>query len=530
MTRKINEKIKIDRAICRLKCGRGVNVSKNEPPKPQRGKNEVHIGTKTQKGGAYKTFNSLTEEEKKSIINSGLKNVRKLKRGKRGLPTNIQIKKLGDDTLRKLIDGIWSNKNISKDEEFKEIKELAQQTLENNIKVRRETEKRNRDIEEAEKENYRKKTEERRRDGIDKIKKRIREGDKRQQKNLVRLLNKKYGLNFVYTKDGVEGITDMKKKVKETAPKKEAPKKEVVKKVEPSTKGIKNDLLKILNKHYGGMIKYENKVLSGKLKDDSNEYNDEYMENEDNLDADLQNLFKKYKLSRDKGSEFFSSSNGMGMKIDQLIKRDKLDVKSLPNYKKLTEINKKLDEKASTPKKEVVKKTEKKEPPKKKVVKKVIVKTGLTTKEKLKESLIKQKATPSQIKKALEDFDKRTAPKKKEVVKKEVVKKEPPKKELNLKEVVKQMSEASEPVFSKKYDMKNLKKIVKNLEDGRKISDELTKIQKSKNIIQSKLRNGDILKQLKEDKDTQLSLVVSKQQYERRLKLIMKNLTKILST
>ena len=72
--------------------------------------------------------------------------------------------------------------------------------------------------------------------------------------------------------------------------------------------------------------------------------------------------------------------------------------------------------------------------------------------------------------------------------------------------------------------MKNLKKIVKTKEDAIKISDELNKIQKSRFPIQKKL--GGLV-----NKDTDKSILLSlndiKQKYEKRLKLIMKNLGKL---
>ena len=60
-------------------------------------------------------------------------------------------------------------------------------------------------------------------------------------------------------------------------------------------------------------------------------------------------LFKKYKLKRNEESEFFGKVN-YNQKISQFIKYDKIPNQSLSNYKKLTEVNKKLDAKAAAKK------------------------------------------------------------------------------------------------------------------------------------------------------------------------------------
>ena len=77
--------------------------------------------------------------------------------------------------------------------------------------------------------------------------------------------------------------------------------------------------------------------------------------------------------------------------------------------------------------------------------------------------------------------------------------------------------------------MKNLKKRIKNKSDINKINEEITKIQKSRFPIQGKLRPLLNKEFVKDSPELMNSLVVKKQQYERRLKLIVKNLRKILS-
>ena len=79
-------------------------------------------------------------------------------------------------------------------------------------------------------------------------------------------------------------------------------------------------------------------------------------------------LFKKYKLKSSEESEFFSSNNGYPLKLSQLIKYDNIPHKSLSNYKKLTEINKKLDAKKEPTK--LIPKKKKEEPKKAKETKK----------------------------------------------------------------------------------------------------------------------------------------------------------------
>ena len=180
------------------------------------------------------------------------------------------------------------------------------------------------------------------------------------------------------------------KPVKKKEPTKLIPKKKP--KEEPKKKAsntnIKNDVLQVLNKHYGGIIKYEKKVLSGKLIDESDEYEDEYKSNETDFDQNLMKLFKKYKLKSSEESEFFSSNNGYPLKLSQLIKYDNIPHKSLSNYKKLTEINKKLEEKAAAKKapkrlKKEAEKTKPKPKGRKKTVKMLTLAKGQGTSTKI---------------------------------------------------------------------------------------------------------------------------------------------------
>ena len=137
-----------------------------------------------------------------------------------------------------------------------------------------------------------------------------------------------------------------------------------------------------------------------------------------------------------------------------------------------------------------------------------------------------QKPEPKKVMKKKEEPKK--VMKKKEEPKKEMKKKEEPKKkDEKLSDIMKELENIEDKVFDKKFDLKNLKKIIKNPRDIVKVNDELVKIQKSRFPIQSKLKTQNIQKQLKEDRDTLNTLLVNKQQYERRLKLIMKNLRKI---
>lgn len=132
-------------------------------------------------------------------------------------------------------------------------------------------------------------------------------------------------------------------------------------KAEEDKDNIKKDLLSIMNKYYGSMVKLGNMVLNNKIIFESKEYEEIEKDNEENYDDALKDLFKKYKLQRDRESEFFESNNGYPIKIDGLIKRDKIPFKSLSNNKKLDSMWAKLDKKLEEDKKKKTLDTNKKE-------------------------------------------------------------------------------------------------------------------------------------------------------------------------
>lgn len=270
---------------------------------------------------------------------------------------------------------------------------------------------------------------------------------------------------LTYMKDGNTYVY----KVKEPKPKKE-PKKEEPKKEEPKPKKeekapadqeLKKALREVLNNYYDKLNDLELKVLNGKVIDESNDYEEKRKEIEEKINEKILRVKKKYGIEgNQQESKFFESKGlGYGMKYnpDELkyLKNDELDIKTLPNFKKLTKTSDKIEAKAK-----------KKEPAPKK--------------EKEKETL---------------------------------------------KSVNDELNKIEEKVFDKKYDMKNLKKSVKTKEDVIKIKDEVLEIQKSRFPIQNKLKG---LLNKDTDESILLSLRVDKQQYERRLKLIMKNLGKLI--
>ncbi len=107
MTRKLNDKVKIARAVCRLKCGRGVKVGEIDAPKPQKGRNEVRVGTKTKGGGAYIDYKNLSEEQKKMVMSSGISNVGKEKAVNYDPPYS-SVLRMSYETQQKLLDeGVW---------------------------------------------------------------------------------------------------------------------------------------------------------------------------------------------------------------------------------------------------------------------------------------------------------------------------------------------------------------------------------------------------------------------------------------
>ena len=172
---------------------------------------------------------------------------------------------------------------------------------------------------------------------------------------------------------------DKKEPMKKAAAeaKKEEPKKKVIKvkksKNEPLSKEnreIKSELRKIMNKHFGGIVKVSKQVLSGKVKDESREEEELLDENDYDTNQELVKLAKKYKIPKTEDTEFFESDRGFE-KVTRLqaLKNSKIDLETLPNYNKLTEINKKLDEKfeKEEQQKKQTKKPKKKAEPKKKM-------------------------------------------------------------------------------------------------------------------------------------------------------------------
>lgn len=143
----------------------------------------------------------------------------------------------------------------------------------------------------------------------------------------------------------------MKKAAKEA--KKAEPKKKIIKvkksKNEPLSKEnreIKSELRKIMNKHFGEVIKVYKKVLSDKIKYESEEEEDLLKEAEEDTNEKLDKVAKKYKIPKTDDSEFFESDRGFSnIKRLQSLKNSKIDLTTLSNYKELTKINKKLDEK-----------------------------------------------------------------------------------------------------------------------------------------------------------------------------------------
>jgi superfamily II DNA or RNA helicase len=98
--------------------------------------------------------------------------------------------------------------------------------------------------------------------------------------------------------------------------------------------------------------------------------------------------------------------------------------------------------------------------------------------------------------------------------------KEEPKETLN--SLVEKLEGIESEVFDKKYDLKNLRKE----KEPMKLWEEIMINQGKRNKIQSNLSN--FTKELEENKEILNSLMVNKQQYERRVKLIRKNLGKVI--
>ena len=178
-----------------------------------------------------------------------------------------------------------------------------------------------------------------------------REGKKAQKASEKAAAKKKAKPDFLdLDKDG-DKKEPMKKAAKEA--KKAEPKKKIIKvkksKNEPLSKEnreIKSELRKIMNKHFGEVIKVYKKVLSDKIKYESEEEEDLLKEAEEDTNEKLDKVAKKYKIPKTDDSEFFESDRGFSnIKRLQSLKNSKIDLATLSNYKELTKINKKLDEK-----------------------------------------------------------------------------------------------------------------------------------------------------------------------------------------
>mgnify|MGYP003674023001 FL=1 len=139
------------------------------------------------------------------------------------------------------------------------------------------------------------------------------------------------------------------------APKEEKPKKKKlvikekpVEKPKPKAKpknNIKKELEKIVNNHFGRRIKYETKVLNGKLVDSSKEYEEIEDDENEQYEDDLMEFFKKNKLRKINESEYFESDNGSNTKLRNLIKMESLSLKTLSNYIKIGKLNKQIEDK-----------------------------------------------------------------------------------------------------------------------------------------------------------------------------------------
>jgi len=203
----------------------------------------------------------------------------------------------------------------------------------------------------------------------------LKEAQKKIDERLKKKFPKKAKPDFLdLDKDG-----DKKEPMKKAAAeaKKAEPKKKVIKvkksKNEPLSKEnreIKSELQKIMNKHFGEYIKVYKKVLSGKIKYESEEEEELLRDIDDDTNDELAKVAKKYKIPKTQDSEFFESDRGFE-KVTRLqaLKNSKIDLTTLSNYKALTPINKKLDEKfeKEEQEKKETKKPKKKAEPKKKM-------------------------------------------------------------------------------------------------------------------------------------------------------------------
>ena len=234
MTRKLGKDVKIGRAVCRMKCGRGVKVGKVPEPKPQKGKKEVHIGSSSKGGGIYIPYNELSKEQKADIMSSGIPNI-KAERKTSLHPTANMLKRMGDKTLDKLRDeGIYTRydtKNGKKTLKYPEgktpqkVKDMIKEEKSRRLtagstkqKEKDDASQKARDDNKAIKDDVLKK----------KLMDKVNNGTERQKKASILQLNKKFKANLTYKAP---------EKVKKTkpAPKKVIKKFKIIKKkVEPA--------------------------------------------------------------------------------------------------------------------------------------------------------------------------------------------------------------------------------------------------------------------------------------------------------
>jgi len=181
-------------------------------------------------------------------------------------------------------------------------------------------------------------------------------------KNTIKKQNSKFldevkdiynSLNYNFD---MTSIKEVDKKFYEIIPK-EPPKKS-------SNTKIKNDLLKVLNKHYGEVAKLEQMFLDGKIT--QSKYDDKDAELEEKLDDDLYNLKEKYNIKNfNDDTEFFKSMEGQSKKYINVLKEKSFGgFKSIPNYVKANKIGDKIIEKEKIPKKSKAEKPKAKKPKK----------------------------------------------------------------------------------------------------------------------------------------------------------------------
>jgi hypothetical protein len=112
---------------------------------------------------------------------------------------------------------------------------------------------------------------------------------------------------------------------------------------------LKKALRDVINNYYDKLNDLELKVLNGKVKDESNEYEEEQKNIKEKINVKLNRVRKKYMIKADEESKFFESKGGGGVKYDpdelKYLKNDKLDIDTLPNYKKLIKTGDKIEEK-----------------------------------------------------------------------------------------------------------------------------------------------------------------------------------------